>query len=94
MTAYDASAIRVLSDAEVLDAFAWATEGHLASQYGAPAAFVRRGLEACRRSGVDPTYLVERYLRLARPDPAVPWDPAVDVAMRDILIEERHDSTQ
>lgn len=86
---YDASAIRVLTDAEVITSFEWAEVGSLAAQYGAPSAFVRRGLEACRRAGVPPTYLIDRYLRLARPDPAVPLDLAVDVAMRDVLVEER-----
>lgn len=86
---YDASAIRVLTDAEVLDAFEWATVGHLAAQHKAPTPFVRRGLEACRRAGTPPTYLIDRYLRLSRPDPAVPLDLAVDVAMRDVLAEER-----
>ena len=53
---YTAANIRVLSDQEVDVRFTWARVGALSEQYSRPTDWIARGLEACRRAGVDPEY--------------------------------------
>ena len=83
---YTAADIRVLTDQEVDERFTWARVGALSEQYSRPADWIARGLEACRRARVDPDNFIVRYLER---DPATPFDPAVDEAMREILAETR-----
>ena len=83
---YTATDIRVLTDQEVDTRFSWARVGALADQYSRPTDWIARGLEACRRAGVDPDYFIARYLER---DAATPFDAAVDEAMREILAEAR-----
>ena len=83
---YTAADIRVLSDQEVDVRFTWARVGALAEQYSRPTGWIARGLEACRRANVDPDYFIARYLER---DTTMPFDCAVDEAMREILMEER-----
>ena len=81
---YTAADIRVLTDQEVDVRFTWARVGALAEQYSQPTDWIARGLEACRRAGVEPDYFIARYLER---DAATPFDSAVDEAMREILAE-------
>jgi hypothetical protein len=83
---YTAADICVLTDQEVDARFSWARVGALAERYSRPTDWIARGLEACRRAGVDPDYFIARYLER---DAATPFDSAVDEAMREILAEAR-----
>lgn len=83
MTAYDATSIRILEPVEAADRWGWLRIESLATQYKRPAAWIGRGLEACRRAGVDESYFVARYLE------RLPVDrlEAVDEAMRELSRE-------
>lgn len=81
---YTAADIRVLTGQEVDVRFTWARVGALAEQYSRPAEWIARGLEACRRAGVEPEYFIARYLQR---DASTPLNPVVDEAMRQILAE-------
>jgi hypothetical protein len=83
---YNASSIHIASDEEILDRWDWAKVGHWAQQYRVPAEWLERAVEACRRAGVAPEYLEQRYLRQ---DASVPLDEAVDAAMREIRDEDQ-----
>lgn len=78
---YTAANIHIAKDEEILDRWDWARVGHWAQQYRVPAEWLERAVEACRRAGVGPEYVEQRYLRQ---DASVPLDEAVDAAMRDI----------
>ena len=80
---YTASAIRILEPTEITERFTWAKIGELAARYNRSAAWIERGLEACRRAGIDDDYFVSRYLQR---EPIARHDGA-DAAMRDLLIE-------
>lgn len=83
---YTAANIYIAKDAEILDRWDWAKVGHWAQQYRVPAEWLERAVEACRRAGVAPAYLEQRYLRQ---DASVPLDEAVDAAMREIRDEDQ-----
>ena len=84
---YTAADIKIASDAEVLDRWDWARVAHWAHQYRVPESWLSRALDACRRAGVDPSYIEARYLRQ---DGSVGvMDEAVDAAMRDIRDEDQ-----
>ena len=83
---YTAANIHIAKDEEVLDRWDWAKVGHWAQQYRVPESWLSRALEACRRAGVDPSYIEARYLRQ---DASVPLDEAVDAAMKDIRDEDQ-----
>ena len=83
MTTYTASAIRILEPTEISQRFSWARVAELAERYRKPAAWIERGLEACRRAGVGDEYFVQRYLRRE----PVPRHEGVDAAMRELLTE-------
>ena len=83
---YPPADIKIASDAEVIDRWDWAKVGHWAQQYRVPAEWLERAVEACRRAGVAPAYLEQRYLRQ---DASVPLDEAVDAAMREIRDEDQ-----
>ena len=83
---YNASSIHIASDEEILDRWDWAKVGHWAQQYRVPAEWLERAVEACRRAGVAPEYLEQRYLRQVA---SVPLDEAVDAAMREIRDEDQ-----
>ena len=83
MSTYTASSIRVLEAVEITERFTWARVAALADQYRRPAAWIERGLEACRRAGIDDDYFVTRYLRR---EPIARHDGA-DAAMRELLTE-------
>lgn len=51
---YDASSIRILPDAEIVERFT----GALAAEFGVPVDWVGRGLEACERAGVPEDYFI------------------------------------
>lgn len=80
---YTAESIRILNAGEVAHRFAWLDAETLASRYRRPAAWIARGLEACRRAGVDRQYFIGRYLEKRD----VPRNPAVDAAFRELLSE-------
>lgn len=80
---YTADSIRILDASEATQRFAWLDVESLATQYRRPAAWIARGLEACRRAGVDRSYFVDRYLE-RKP---VPRNPIVDEAFRELLSE-------
>jgi hypothetical protein len=82
---YTASAIRILTADEVADRFSWARVAELAERYRKPAAWIERGLEACRRAGVGDEYFVDRYLKRE----PIARDDRVDEQMRELLIEAR-----
>lgn len=82
---YTASNIRVLTPAETADRFSWVKVAELAERYRRPETWIARGLEACRRAGVDPDYFERRYLQ--RLD--IPRDDRVDAAMREMITERR-----
>jgi hypothetical protein len=85
MSDYTAESIRILEPAEVEERFGWAQAAALAERYRRPEPWIRRGLEACRRAGVEADYFVERYLRKRRD---IPRNPAVEECMRELLAEE------
>ncbi len=87
---YNASDIRILEPAEVNERFTWARVAALADQYRKPAAWIGRGLEACRRAGIDDAYFVERYLQ--RLD--IPRHDGADEAMRDLVRGDRYEPDQ
>ena len=80
---YNADSIRILDHSEAAVRFAWLDAETLATRYHRPAAWIARGLEACRRAGVDRSYFVDRYLE-RKP---VPRNPIVDTAFRELLSE-------
>ena len=85
MTDYTAASIRILEPAEVTTRFTWARVAALADEYRRPAAWIARGLEACRRAGVSEDYFIARYLRRE----SLPLDRRVDDAMRELAAEAR-----
>jgi len=82
---YTASNIVILTTAEIADRFGWAKVAELAERYRRPEQWIARGLEACRRAGVDPDYFERRYLQ--RQD--IPRNEQVDAAMREMAMERR-----
>ena len=90
MTDYTAASIRILEPAEVTTRFTWARVAALADEYRRPAAWIARGLEACRRAGVDESYFIARYLRRE----SLPLDRRVDDAMRELAAEARQGKSQ
>jgi len=80
---YTASNIVILTTAEIADRFGWAKVAELAERYRRPEQWIARGLEACRRAGVDPDYFERRYLQ--RQD--IPRNEQVDAAMREMAME-------
>ena len=83
MIDYNADSIRILEPAEITERFTWARIGELAARYNRSAAWIERGLEACRRAGIDDAYFVQRYLKRE----PIPRHDGADAAMRDMLIE-------
>lgn len=82
---YDERNIRILAPHEIEERFEWSRIGELAAKYHRPAEWIERGLEACRRCGVDPDYFVARYLE-RKP---VTRREDVTVAFTEILREQR-----
>ena len=82
---YTAADIRILEPTEVSERFTWARVAELADRYRKPAAWISRGLEACRRAGISDAYFVSRYLE--RSD--VPRHDGADQAMRDLVRGDR-----
>jgi len=82
---YTASNIVILTTAEIADRFGWVKVAELAERYRRPEQWIARGLEACRRAGVDPDYFERRYLQ--RQD--IPRNEQVDAAMREMAMERR-----
>lgn len=80
---YTADSIRILEPTEISERFTWAKIGELAARYNRSAAWIERGLEACRRAGIDDSYFVSRYL-LREP---IPRHDGADAAMRDMMVE-------
>ena len=80
---YTASAIRILEPDEITTRFTWAKIGELAARYNRSPVWIERGLEACRRAGIDDSYFVSRYLRRE----PIPRHDGADAAMRDLLVE-------
>ena len=83
--AYNASSIRILEPTEISERFIWARVAELADRYRRPAQWISRGLEACRRAGIDDAYFVSRYLERAD----VPRHDGADQAMRDLVRGDR-----
>ena len=85
MNDYNASSIRVLTQTEVVAKFEWANVGFLAEKYPlANIVFIRRGIEACRRCSVDPSYFIQRYLDK---DTTIAINRDVEAAYRELLNE-------
>lgn len=82
---YTAALIRILEPTEIASRFTWARVAALADEYRRPAAWIARGLEACRRAGVSEDYFIARYLRRE----SLPLDRRVDDAMRELAAEAR-----
>lgn len=80
---YTADSIRILDHSEAAVRFAWLDVETLAARYRRPRQWIARGLEACRRAGVDRQYFVDRYLEKRD----VPRNPVVDAAFRELLSE-------
>ena len=83
MSGYNAGSIRVLDGADIVERFAWAEAAELAAQYRRPQRWIERGLEACRRAGVDRSYFIDRFLKRL----PVERNEIVDAAYRDLLAE-------
>ena len=60
---YNASCLRILGDAEALEATPWLAAETLATTYNKPVDFVKRGIEACRLANVEQSYFIERYCK-------------------------------
>ncbi len=60
---YDASCIKILPKEEIEGRFAWQRIQALAHEYKRDAKWIEAGIEACRRSSVDPDHFIERYLK-------------------------------
>jgi hypothetical protein len=84
-TSYTASSIVILTPDETNARFGWLRVQGLAAEYRKPVAWIQRGLEACRRAGIDDDYFIARYLK--RQD--IPRNEAADLAMRDIVRGDR-----
>lgn len=80
---YTADNIRILDASEAAQRFYWLDAEELATRYRRPVNWIARGLEACRRAGVDRAYFVERYLE-RKP---VPRNAMVEEAFRELLRE-------
>ena len=80
---YTAESIRILDAGEAAQRFHWLDAESLATQYRRPAGWIARGLEACRRAGVDRSYFVDRYLE-RKP---VARNAMVEEAFRELLRE-------
>jgi hypothetical protein len=85
MTAYTADSIRILTPVEADSRFGWMRVAALAAEFRKSAAWIERGLEACRRAGVDDDYFVRRYLKRE----SVARNDLADSAMRDIVRRDR-----
>jgi hypothetical protein len=83
MNPYNADSIHILEPADITARFTWAKIGELAIRYNRSPAWIERGLEACRRAGIDDSYFVQRYLQRQ----PIPRHDGADAAMRDMLIE-------
>jgi hypothetical protein len=71
---YDASSIKILSQHEVEERFAWVYIENLAAVYLRPKEWITLGLEACIHCGVQQDYFVEYYLKK---NPEVAYRPEV-----------------
>ena len=80
---YTADSIRILDHSEACQRFGWLDAETLAARYRRPAQWIARGLEACRRAGVDRQYFIDRYLE----HKPVPRNELVDAAFRELLNE-------
>ena len=80
---YTADSIRILDASEAATRFNWLDAESLATRYRRPVHWIARGLEACRRAGVDRQYFVDRYLE-RKP---VARNAVVDEAFRELLRE-------
>ena len=76
----NAKSIKVLSPDDVVENFVWAKAGELAHKYKRDQKWIELGLEACRASGVDQKYFIERYLDKVD----VPKNVIVEQAYRDL----------
>ena len=85
MSDYTAASIRILEPTEITTRFTWSRVAALADEYRRPAAWIARGLEACRRAGVSEDYFIGRYLRRE----AIAKDEGVDQQMRELATEAR-----
>jgi len=60
---YDASCIKILPRLEIEARFPWERIQSLAHEYKRDPKWIEQGIEACRRSSVDPRYFIEKYLK-------------------------------
>ena len=60
---YDASAIKVLSDEEIIEQMPWVLLDSLANQYKKPRVFIETGLEICSILEISPNYFIDKYLK-------------------------------
>ena len=82
-TPYTASSIAILSDSDRKSnpMFDWELAEDLAHEIIRPVVWIKRGILACRESGVSPQYFIDRYLY--RRD--IPMNKHVDLCFRKIL---------
>lgn len=83
MTGYNADSIRILDAGDIVERFDWAQAAELAAQYRRPQQWIERGLEACRRAGVERDYFIDRFLKRL----PIPRNDVVDAAFRELLTE-------
>ena len=76
---YNARCIKILSSAEAIEKTPWLAAETLATKYGKPVDFIRRGLESCRLANVDIGYFIQRYLE---DDKTIPKNDVVEYHSR------------
>lgn len=63
----------------------WELAGELAEKYVKPIAWIKRGIESCRLSGISPEYFIDKYLR----HKTIETNPDVSENIRKILLRDR-----
>lgn len=82
---YNADSIKILNSDEAKRKFEWLQVGKLAAKFSMPEEFIERGLECCRRIGVNPEFFVNRYLKRE----GTPFNSEFEAVYKEILNEYR-----
>lgn len=82
LNGYSEANIRVLSEEDIYlnPQYDWVLVDELARRFNKAKAWVKRGVEACRHSGVSPEYFIERHIHKKQ----IEKNPEVDRVFREL----------
>jgi hypothetical protein len=83
---YNADSIKILTKEETMARFGWVNIDELARKHVKDPGWIERGLEACRRRGVEPDHFINRYLEN---DKSIPLNQMVADAFMELLKEQK-----